>query len=83
MPTITFNRLRQIKASLPQGSIQRIADALQLNPDTVRNYFGGDNYKDGAVIGFHHEPGPDGGICQLDRTDILDMALDILGEQTP
>ena len=46
--TITFNELRRIKDSLPDGSMQRIADELGLTADTVRNYFGGQNYKDGS-----------------------------------
>ena len=45
--TITFNELRRIKDSLPDGSIQRIADELGLKVETVRNYFGGHNFKDG------------------------------------
>ena len=41
--TITFNELRRIKDSLPDGSTQRIADELGLKVETVRNYFGGHN----------------------------------------
>ena len=37
--TITFNELRRIKDSLPDGSTQRIADELGLKVETVRNYF--------------------------------------------
>ena len=49
--TITFNELRRIKDSLPDGSIQRIADELGLKVETVRNYFGGHNFKmDGVVV---------------------------------
>ena len=44
--TITFNELRRIKDSLPTGSMHRIADELGLNVDTVRNFFGGHNFKD-------------------------------------
>ena len=40
MRTITFNELRKIKDSLPSGSMHRIADELNLNVDTVRNFFG-------------------------------------------
>ena len=43
--TITFNELRRIKDSLPDGSIQRIADELGLKVETVRNYFGGHNFR--------------------------------------
>ena len=79
--TITFNELRRIKDSLPDGSMQRIADELGLTADTVRNYFGGQNYKDGSGWGIHIEPGPDGGMVMLDDTTILDLAKKILDEQ--
>ena len=49
MRTITFNELRKIKDSLPSGSMHRIADELNLNVDTVRNFFGGHNFKVGKV----------------------------------
>ena len=42
--TITFNELRRIKDSLPDGSMHRIADELNVTTQTVRNYFGGSNY---------------------------------------
>ena len=45
--TITFNELRKIKDSLPDGSTHRIADELGLSVETVRNYFGGQNFQDG------------------------------------
>jgi hypothetical protein len=79
--TITFNELRRIKDSLPSGSTQRIAEKLGVSVETVRNYFGGYNYRDGECVGFHIEPGPDGGLVMLDDTLILDMALEILKEQ--
>ena len=58
--TITFNELRKVKDLLPSGSMTRIADELGLENETVRNYFGGHNYKDGRSCGMHIEPGPDG-----------------------
>ena len=57
MRTITFNELRKIKDSLPSGSMHRIADELGLNVDTVRNFFGGHNFKEGKSVGIHLEPG--------------------------
>ena len=63
--TITFNELRRIKDSLPDGSTQRIADELGL---------------DGRSCGFHIEPGPDGGLVVLDDTTIFERALQILAE---
>ncbi len=79
--TITFNELRRIKASLPEGSTHVIADKLNLSVQTVRNYFGGSNYDFGIHMGVHIEPGPDGGIVVLDDPTILDMALEILENQ--
>lgn len=78
--TITFNELRNIKDSLPEGSMHRIADELNISVETVRNFFGGQNFKDGKCVGIHLEPGPDGGLVMLDDTVVLDKALDILRE---
>ena len=81
MPTtITFNELRKIKDSLPDGSTHRIADELGLSVETVRNYFGGQNFQDGKSCGVHIEPGPDGGLVVLDDTTIFDRAMQILAE---
>ena len=79
--TITFNELRRIKDSLPDGSMHKIADQLNLTVQTVRNYFGGTNYEFGSNCGLQIEPGPDGGYVVLDDTQILDMALEILKEK--
>ena len=76
--TITFNQLRKIKDSLPDGSMRTIAEQLNLDVETVRNYFGGANYDQGKSVGIHLEPGPDGGVVELDDTTILEMANDIL-----
>ena len=42
--TITFNELRKLKDSLPDGTMHQIADKLNTTVQTVRNYFGGSNY---------------------------------------
>ena len=81
--TITFNELRRIKDSLPDGSMQRIADELGLSVETVRNFFGGSNFEQGTSVGLHLEPGPDGGIVMLDDTTVLEKALEILKESQP
>jgi hypothetical protein len=72
--TITFNELREIKDKLPAGSMKKIADKLDLNEETVRNYFGGWNYDRGQSAGVHFEKGPNGGIVTIEDTTILDMA---------
>ncbi len=77
---ITFNELRRIKDNLPAGSMQQIANKLNIDVETVRNYFGGTNYEKGGAIGFHVEQGPDGGIVTLDDTTILDMANDLIAK---
>ena len=76
--TITFNELRRIKDSLPDGSMGRIAQKLNLDAETVRNYFGGTNFDDGESTGIHLEQGPDGGIVFLEDETILNTAREIL-----
>ena len=80
MRTITFNELRRIKDSLPSRSMHRIADELNMTVETVRNFFGGHNFKNGKSVGIHLEPGPDGGLVMLDDTTVLEKALQILRE---
>ena len=80
MRTITFNELRRIKDSLPSGSMHRIADELNMTVETVRNFFGGHNFKNGKSVGIHLEPEPDGGLVMLDDTTVLEKALQILRE---
>jgi predicted transcriptional regulator len=76
--TITFNELRKIKDQLPSGSIKKIADKLDLNEETVRNYFGGKNFDKGQTVGIHYEQGPDGGVVTIDDTTILDLATKMI-----
>ena len=60
--------------------MHRIADELGMSVETVRNFFGGQNFKNGQSVGIHLEPGPDGGLVMLDDTTVLDKALQILKE---
>ncbi|MBK7939280.1 MAG: DNA-binding protein [Lewinellaceae bacterium] len=76
---ITFEELRRIKHSLPTGSIHRIAEELNLDEQTVRNYFGAHS-KGGQIVEWHLEPGPGGGIVHLEDTTILNRALQIIEE---
>lgn len=80
--TITFNELRKIKDALPHGSMAKIAEELSLEIDTVRNYFGGSHFQSGQGAGLHIEPGPDGGLVMLDDTEILDLAMRIMDEES-
>jgi hypothetical protein len=80
MVTITFNELRKLKDSLPSGSMKRISEKLNIDVETVRNYFGGTNFDQGESTGIHIEQGPNGGIVQLDNEEILNAAYEILKE---
>jgi len=77
---ITYNELRKLKHSLPTGSISRIAAQLGMTEQTVRNFFGAQKSVDGQLVGWHLEPGPDGGIFNVENTTIFDAAKSILEE---
>lgn len=78
---ITFDELREIKHRLPTGSVKKIADELDVQEQTVRNYFGAKKFENGAIVDVHIQPGPNGGIVNLESTEILDAARRILGEE--
>ncbi len=77
---ITFKELRDIKHSLPTGSVARIASELQIEEQTVRNYFGAQKYDNGQIAGIQIQPGPDGGIVHIDDTRIIELAKKIIEE---
>lgn len=75
---ITFNELRAIKHQLPTGSVSRIAQKLNIEEQTVRNYFGAKKFDGGATTGNHVQPGPNGGIVHLEDTNILELAQQMI-----
>ncbi|MEO1514257.1 MAG: DNA-binding protein [Bacteroidota bacterium] len=77
---ITFKELRRIKHSLPTGSVKRIAQELELEEQTVRNYFGAQKLAPGRLTGRHVQPGSDGAIVSLTDPTILNTALRIISE---
>lgn len=77
---ISFKELRDIKHSLPTGSVKRIADELNIDEQTVRNYFGAKKYEDGNIVGKHIQPGPDGGFVEIEDDTILNLARKIISE---
>ena len=77
---ITFNELREIKHNLPTGSVKRIAETLEIEEQTVRNYFGAHKYSDGDIADLHTQPGPDGGIVTFEDTRIIELARQIIEE---
>ena len=79
---ITFEELRRIKHALPTGSVKRIADELNIEEQTVRNYFGAKKYENGQIVSQHVQPGPDGGIVSLEDETILNVARRIIEEAT-
>lgn len=81
--TITFNELRKIKDALPSGSMQVIGDKLNISADTVRNYFGATKFAKETITGVHFEQGgPDGGIVQFDDPTILNIAKEIIANNS-
>lgn len=79
---LTYEQLRKIKHNLPTGSISKIANELNLEEQTIRNYFGAKKYKEGQVAGVHIQPGPNGGIVQIDDERIIDIAMQMLGSSS-
>ncbi|MBK6815695.1 MAG: hypothetical protein KA954_09250 [Chitinophagales bacterium] len=78
---ITFDELRHIKDTLPHGSMERIAHELNLNVDTVRNYFGAEHFEGpDKIADVHFEKGTSGGVVRLEDTQILECAKKILTE---
>jgi len=75
---ITFSELRRIKHELPTGSIRKIASDLNMDEQTVRNYFGANKFNQGDFAGKHIQPGPNGGIVNLEDDTILAAAKKIL-----
>ena len=79
---MTFKELRDLKHSLPTGSVARIAAELKMEEQTVRNYFGAKKYENGQIAGIQVQPGPNGGIVQIEDTRIIDLAKKIVSEHT-
>lgn len=81
---ITFDELRDIKHKLPTGSVKLIAEKLNIDEQTVRNYFGASKYEDdNSIPGIHIQPGPNGGIVHIEDTSILDLAKSLIQETEP
>ena len=78
---ITFQNLRKIKHALPTGSVRQIASDLNVDEQTVRNYFGAKKFNGGDIIDAHVQPGPNGGFVTLQDTRILDAAKRIIDSQ--
>ncbi|MCE2789169.1 MAG: DNA-binding protein [Saprospiraceae bacterium] len=77
---ITFEELRKVKHALPTGSVSKIAKDLNIDEQTVRNYFGAKKYEGGQIVGYYIEPGPNGGVVHLDDDSIFKAARKIIAE---
>ena len=78
---ITFRNLRRIKHALPTGGVRQIANDLNIEEQTVRNYFGARKFQDGQIVDAHVQPGPDGGFVVLQDTRILEAAKRMINQQ--
>ncbi len=78
---ITFQNLRKIKHALPTGSVRKIASDLNIDEQTVRNYFGAKKFANGEIVDAHVQPGPNGGFVTLQDTRILEAAKRIINSQ--
>ncbi|GIV34126.1 MAG: hypothetical protein KatS3mg031_1661 [Chitinophagales bacterium] len=77
---LPFTEFRKVKDNLPPGSMKRIADSLHLDEQTVRNYFGGSDYRRGKSAGVHFEKGPNGGFVRIEDETIFNAAKQIIQE---
>jgi hypothetical protein len=77
---ISLKDLRDIKHKLPTGSVTKIASELNLEAQTVRNFFGAKKFENGQAAPWHLQQGPDGGIVFINDTTILDVANRIINE---
>jgi len=75
---LTFEELRKVKDSLPHGAMEKIANELQLDVQTVRNYFGSDHFEHDNFVGAHYESGVHGGYVKLDDERIYDTAVKLI-----
>lgn len=77
MTRTTFNRLREVKDSLPHGSMDRIAEEVGMSGEEVRSFFRGETSDHNGI---HMEQGPEGGVIEMDNTRILEVALRLAWE---
>ena len=77
---ITFAELRSIKHQLPTGSVSKIAERLNIDEQTVRNFFGANKFGNGDYVGKHIQQGPNGGIVNIIDDTILNEAKKIIQE---
>ena len=78
---LTFREFRKVKDSLPSGGIKKIASKLELEEETVRNYFGGSDYRKGKSPGVHFERGINGGYVRLDDEKIFKAAVALVNKR--
>lgn len=76
---ISFVEFRKVKDSLPKGSTKTLAERLGVDVQTVRNYFGGQDYNLGTSAGVHFEQGG-GGVVKMDDDKIFEEAKKMLNE---
>ena len=77
-----INSSSTITSNSCTASIKKIANKLDIEEDTVRNYFGGTHYKEGEgkSAGIHIERGRNGWYVHIDDDRILEIARSMIAE---
>jgi len=77
---VTFEELRDVKHRLPTGSIRKIAQQLDMEEQSIRNFFGAKKESGKLPSGWHKQPGFNSGVVMIENTIVLDLAKQILEE---
>ncbi len=77
---VTLNELREIKQSLSNESIARIAKELNVDEQAVRYYFGIKKFRGGQFSSSQILPDLESGLTRIEDTRIIDLAKKIINE---
>ncbi len=77
---ITFEELRNIKHSLPAGSIRKIAKQLNVEEQSIRNFFGAKKTSGELPAGWHKQAGPNGGVIKIESPIVLEYAQQMIAD---
>lgn len=78
---MTFSEIRKLKDRMPNGTMHVLAQELGVTVETVRNYFGGENFQLGQPVGIHRELGSQQVILEVDE-HIIQRAQQLAARST-